>query len=89
MTPAEYTRNFRIDVSRVGRRAVLYHRDSREAVVLNPTGSWLWDQLASRRTASALASALQQQYGLSPDQASHDVDQFLADLRSHDAIVSS
>ncbi|HET7378578.1 MAG TPA: PqqD family protein [Gaiellales bacterium] len=84
---AEYTRNRRVDVSRVGRRAVLYHRDSREAVVLNPTGSWLWDQLSSQRTADELAAAMQRHYGLPPDQASHEVDQFLAELRSHDAIV--
>lgn len=89
MMPAGYMRSRRIDVSGVGRRAVLYHRDSREALVLNPTASWLWEQLASRRTADELAAALQQQYGLSPDQASHDVDQFLADLRSHDAIVGA
>jgi hypothetical protein len=85
--PAAYTRNARIDVSRVGQRAVLYHRDSREALVLNPTGSWLWDQLASGRTADQLASALQQQYHLSPDQAAQDVTQFLDNLRRHDALA--
>jgi hypothetical protein len=31
--------------------------------------------------------ALQQQYGLLPDQAAHDVNQFLDDLRRHDAIA--
>jgi hypothetical protein len=54
---------------------------------LNPTGSWLWDQLASGRTADQLASALQQQYHLSPDQAAQDVTQFLDNLRRHDALA--
>lgn len=85
--PAAYIRNSRVDVSRVGQRAVLYHRDTREAVVLNPTGSRLWDHLASSSTADQLASVLQQQYHLSHDQAAHDVDQFLNDLRRHDAIA--
>jgi Coenzyme PQQ synthesis protein D (PqqD) len=84
---AAYTRNGRIDVSRVGQRAVLYHRDSREAIVLNPSGSWLWDQLASSRTADQLTSVLQQQYHLSPEQAAQDVDHFLNDLRRHDALA--
>ena len=78
-----------MDVSRVGRRAVLYHRDRREAVVLNPTGSWLWDQLTSGKTSDDLAAALQHQCRLSHDQAARDVQHFLDDLRSHDAIVGS
>lgn len=85
--PAAYLRNGRIDVSRVGQRAVLYHRDTREALVLNPTGSWLWDHLEPSSTIDQLALALQQQYGLLPDQAAHDVNQFLDDLRRHDAIA--
>ena len=85
--PAECMTNRRVEVSRVGSRAVLYNRDSREAVVLNPTGSWLWEQLASGRTADDLAAALQQRYGLSREQASQDVAHFLADLRSHNAII--
>jgi coenzyme PQQ synthesis protein D (PqqD) len=87
--PAAYIRNGRIDVSRVGQRAVLYHRDTREALVLNPTASWLWDQLEPSSTVEQLALALQQHYRLPPDQATHDVNQFLDDLRRHGAIAAS
>jgi hypothetical protein len=85
--PVDYMRSQRVDISRVGTRAVLYHRDSRKALVLNPSGSWLWEQLASARSRDQLAAALQEKYSLSSDQAGRDIDQFLNDLRQHEAIV--
>ena len=39
-------------------RAVLYHRQSGTAVVLNPTGSWLWELLTTLPTPPALAEQL-------------------------------
>ena len=85
--PAGYIRSERVDISRVGARAVLYHRDSRKALVLNPSGSWLWDQLASARSRDQLATALQEKYRLSSDRAGRDIDQFLDNLRLHEAII--
>lgn len=85
--PVDYIRSQRVDISRVGTRAVLYHRDSRKALVLNPSASWLWEQLASTRSRDQLADALRERYSLSSDQAARDTDQFLSDLRQHDAIV--
>jgi hypothetical protein len=85
--PVDYIRSQRVDISRVGTRAVLYHRDSRKALVLNPSASWLWEQLASTRSRDQLADALRERYSLSSDQAARDIDQFLSDLRQHDAIV--
>jgi len=83
----DYKRSERVDISRVGSRAVLYHRDSRKALVLNPSGSWLWDQLARARSRDQLAAALQEKYSLSSDQAGRDTDQFLDNLRLHEAII--
>ena len=84
---AGFVRSERVDVSRVGTRAVLYHRDSKKALVLNPSGSWLWEQLASARSRDQLAIALQEKYRLSSDQAGRDIDQFLDNLRLHEAVV--
>ena len=83
----DYRRSERVDISRVGTRAVLYHRDSRKALVLNPSGSWLWDQLASPRSRDQLAAALQEKYRLSSDQAGRDTDRFLDNLSQHEAII--
>jgi hypothetical protein len=88
LTAGTYAQSARVDVSRVGERAVLYHRDSREALVLNVTGSWLWECLSTAQTEEQLTSALQAQYRLSVEQASRDVQRFLSDLRQHDAIIS-
>jgi hypothetical protein len=89
MMSVDYMRSPRVDVSRVGERAVLYHRDSRTALVLNPSGSWLWDQLATARSRDQLAAALRGRYNLSSDQAERDTDQFLSDLRHHQALEES
>jgi coenzyme PQQ synthesis protein D (PqqD) len=85
----EFMRSQRVDISRVGERAVLYHRDSRTALVLNPSGSWLWEQLATLRSRDQLAAALRAKYNLSPEKADRDIDQFLNDLRQHHAIEES
>jgi hypothetical protein len=82
-----YMRSDRVDVSRVGARAVLYHRDSRKALVLNPSGSWLWEQLASTRSRDQLAIALQEKYSLPSDEARRDTDRFLDNLSQHQAII--
>ena len=67
---------------------MLYHRTSRAALVLNPTGSWMWQQLANARTADALANDLRGRFPkLSDDDARRDVEAFLAEL-AHHAMVS-
>ena len=44
-----------VEGSEVGERAVLYHRQSGTAVVLNPTGSWPWQLLTTSPTPQTLA----------------------------------
>ena len=67
---------------------MLYHRTSRAALVLNPTGSWMWQQLTTPRTADALVNDLRARFpSLSDDDARRDVEAFLADLANH-AMVS-
>lgn len=83
-----YARSPDASVSPVGDRVVLYHRVSRTALVLNPTGSWMWGRLAEPRTPDDLVSDLQARYpGLTEADARRDVSRFLAELQQH-AMVS-
>ena len=79
-----YTRSPDASASAVGDRVVLYHRVSRAALVLNPTGSWIWEQLSAPRAPDALAAHLCERFPtLSLQQAETDVNAFLADLTRH------
>jgi len=78
-----------IDESRVGDRVVLYHRDSGDALVLNPTGSLLWQLLATPNTTRDLAAGLHARFPpLTAQQALSDASDFIDALREHDAIIS-
>lgn len=84
MKESFYTRSPQASASTVGDRVVLYHGGTRAALVLNPTGSWIWQQLARPRTAGALASDLRVRFPeLSESDAARDVDAFLAELLQH------
>ncbi len=72
----------------VGDRVVLYHRVSRTAVVLNPTGGRIWEKLETPQTVSRLAEDLCERFpGLSAEDAARDVSAFLAEMQKH-AMVS-
>jgi hypothetical protein len=89
MTAAsQYTRSTDASASAVGERVVLYHRVTRTAIVLNPTGGWMWQRLAEPCTTADLVRDMQERYpSLGPDAAERDVSAFLADLVKH-AMVS-
>jgi hypothetical protein len=83
-----YARSEQVEASAVGDRVVLYHRLSRSALVLNPTGSWLWERLASPASPQELTATLRDRFpALSPDDALRDVSFFLDELTRHGAIV--
>lgn len=83
-----YTRSTDATASAVGERVVLYHRVTRTAIVLNPTGAWMWQRLMDPRTATDLAREMRERHpSLAADQAERDVAAFLADLVKH-AMVS-
>ena len=84
----EYARSARVEVSRVGERVVLYHRDNGKALVLNPTGTWLWEQLVTSHTRDQLVAALRERHAeLSAQQALQDTEAFLRELHEHHAIT--
>ena len=76
-----------VDASRVGDRLVLYHRVTRKALVLNPTGSWLWEQMLAGRASDELADALMERWpAIGRDRASADAAAFLDELGRHDML---
>ncbi len=61
-TSIRYRRSEQVDETRVGDRLVLYHRDSGNGVVLNPSGSVVWDELRSAKTIDDLIDTLSARY---------------------------
>jgi PqqD family protein of HPr-rel-A system len=83
-TIRRYLRSPHAEGSNVGERVVLYHRQSGKALVLNPTGSWLWQRLTTSPTPQALAEQLQARFpSLTGEQAVSDVSTFLEELVQH------
>ena len=83
----QYRRSEHVEDSKVGDRLVLYHRESRKALVLNPTGSWLWQLLTTAHTTQTLAEQLRARFpGLSWEQAVSDVSTFLDELLQHGVV---
>ncbi len=78
---SRYRRSDSVETSPVGDRVVLYEGGSRKAVVLNPTGAWLWQQLSSPRTADELSQQLQARFpATDAAQVRADVESCLHDL---------
>ena len=88
VTQPSYARCAEVEASTVGDRVVLYHRTSRSALILNPTGSRLWERLATPASRQDLSMALRERFPeLSSDDALRDVSAFLDELSRHGAIV--
>jgi hypothetical protein len=85
-----YLRSPHATASPVGERIVLYHRVSRTAIVLNPTGGWLWGRLGTPRSALDLARDLRERYPmLSAEDAERDVSGFLTELTQHAMVATA
>ncbi len=83
-----FRRSDRVDETRVGDRVVLYHRDTGSGVVLNPTGSLIWDALAMPCSAADLAGDLATRYpGLSADRIESDINTYVESLRENGLIA--
>ncbi len=77
-----------VETSGVGDRVVLYHRGSKKALVLNPTGSFLWARLDGPRSKDELTGFLLERYpALEPARARLDTDAFVAELALHQMLA--
>lgn len=62
-------------------RSVLYHQELRKAVVLNPTGSWVWGLLEQPLEERELVGQMQARYPKTPpDQVETDLRTYLQHL---------
>ena len=76
-----FRRSDRVDETRVGDQVVLYHRDNGTGVVLNPTGSIIWDSLVAPQSADELARGLTARFPATPaERIAADVGGYLAAL---------
>lgn len=83
-----YCRSSRIEESKAGNRAILYHKDQRKAVVLNPTGSLVWGFLEQPQAAEDLILSLQQSFPqVDPQQLARDMQPYLEELVEQGVIV--
>ncbi len=66
---------------------MLYATDSRKAVVLNPTGAFLWQALSTPQTGEELALKLQARFpSVAPGQIQEDVEACLRQLSEQDVL---
>jgi hypothetical protein len=83
-TARSYRRVDAVEKTVVGDRTVLYHKTDGTALVLNPTGSLLWEQLERPLEAADLVRALAERFaGLDTGRAESDVASFLSELTAH------
>jgi Coenzyme PQQ synthesis protein D (PqqD). len=80
-------RSDRVDETRVGDRVVLYHRDTGSGVVLNPTGSRIWDSLVTPASADDIIERLSREHRSIPrERIAGDVEGYIASLKEQKLI---
>ncbi len=67
----------------VGRQTL----DFKGLIKLNETGSFLWEQLQSERTADELLNALRNEYDVSEEIAKADIAAFIASLQEAELLA--
>ena len=86
-THSVYMRNPQVDLSQAGERNVLYHQGQAKAVILNPTGSLLWNFLENPATHEQLLAHLQAQFSEVPVATlDQDLKAYLKELLEQDIL---
>lgn len=68
--------------------AVIMNIKRGSMLTLNPTGSMIWQRLSEGHTPTQIAAQLASEFGISREQASADVNEFLEQLEAHHLIES-
>jgi hypothetical protein len=89
MTSKVYRRSPAVEETTVGERSVLYHNVSGAAIVLNPTASIIWADLARESDSEQLARSLHSRFAtVSLDTVMKDVERVLQELEQQQLIVA-
>jgi len=84
-----FRRSDRVDETRVGDRVVLFNRDTGTGIVLNPTGSLIWDSLANPQLAGELTAKLAARFpSIAADRVASDVAGYVGALVSEKLITT-
>lgn len=85
-----YRRSEQVDETRVGDRVVLYHRESGNGVVLNPSGSMVWDELRSPRSVDDIINTLAARHpSVEKERVTRDVVGYVDSLREQNLLTAS
>jgi hypothetical protein len=85
-----YSRSPDAEATQAGGRAVIYHRTTGHAITLNETGTLLWLELDTPKTAEHLKALLLSRWpDLATATAESDVSVFLEELLKHELVAAT
>lgn len=85
-----YTRSDKTSTHPSGERVVVFHQVTRDSIVLNPTGSLIWEALTTSKTREQLLTVLSEAYPEVPQEAlESDLDAYLTELGENQLVVVS
>ena len=72
-----------------GERVVVFHKSTKNSIVLNPTGSWLWEQLEQPRSRQELVDRLVDRYpDVERQRLADDMEVYLRELTDNELVIS-
>ena len=72
-----------------GERVVVFHKSTKNSIVLNPTGSWLWEQLEQPRSRQELVERLVERYpDVERQRLADDMEVYLRELTDNELVIS-
>ena len=72
-----------------GERVVVFHKSTKNSIVLNPTGSWLWEQLEQPRSRQELVERLVERYpDVERQRLADDMEVYLRELTDNELVMS-
>lgn len=90
MSVEKFKQNENTSTHPSGERVVVYHEESKNSIVLNPTGSLIWKSLEQAKTKAELVEELQAAF---PDVAvpdlAQDVDVYFQELLKNQLILAA
>ena len=72
-----------------GERVVVFHKSTKNSIVLNPTGSWLWEQREQPRSRQELVDRLVERYpDVERQRLADDMEVYLRELTDNELVIS-